>query len=141
MVAQVVYLLDTNILSELVKTTPSQNVMRKLKQFENMIAVPSLVIHELYFGWLTMPEGKKKQSIGQFIVEVVGCLTVFDYDASAARVHAEVRAELKKNGHTLPFVDGQIAAIAMVNGVTLVTRNTKDFQAISGIRLENWFCE
>lgn len=42
-------------------------------------------------------------------------------------------------GHSLPFVDGQIAAIAMTYGLTLITRNTKDFADIPDLRLENWF--
>jgi len=140
MVDQITYLLDTNIISEVVKKTPDTEVMNKIKQFDGMLALPSVVLHELRFGWLSMPEGKRKQGIGQFIVEVVGQLPVLDYDARAARVHAEIRAEIKQKGETIPFVDGQIAAIAIVNGITLVTRNTKDFQAISGIRLDNWFC-
>ena len=40
---------------------------------------------------------------------------------------------------TLPFVDGQIAAIVIANGLTLVTRNTKDFAHLTGLRLNNWF--
>ncbi len=42
-------------------------------------------------------------------------------------------------GQPLPFVDGQIAAIAMAHGLTLITRNTRDFAAIKGLRLANWF--
>ena len=44
-------------------------------------------------------------------------------------------------GNNIPFVDGQIAAIAMAQGLILVTRNTKDFQAIEGLRQINWFTD
>jgi tRNA(fMet)-specific endonuclease VapC len=57
----------------------------------------------------------------------------------AARVHAEFRAQLEKTGITLSFVDSQIAAIAIVNGLTLVTRNVTDYQAIPHLKMENWF--
>ena len=50
-----------------------------------------------------------------------------------------IRIEAQKSGQTLPFADGQIAAIAMSQGLSLVTRNTKDFELIAGIRLINWF--
>ncbi|PMY00533.1 VapC toxin family PIN domain ribonuclease, partial [Pseudomonas sp. GW460-13] len=42
-------------------------------------------------------------------------------------------------GFTLPFVDGQIASVAIAHGLTLVTRNTKDFSELTGLRLANWF--
>jgi tRNA(fMet)-specific endonuclease VapC len=66
---------------------------------------------------------------------------VLPYDAAAARIHAELRSTCERTGRRLPFVDGQIAAIAMTHGLTLVTRNTKDFAEITGLRLQNWFTQ
>ncbi len=133
------YLLDTNLLFEAVKPQPNQRVLSNLKRNEHLLAIPSLVWHEMRYGWLKMPEGKRKQAIGDYLHLVVSQLPVFDYDQSAARVHAEFRAQLEKTGITLSFVDSQIAAIAIVNGLTLVTRNVTDYQAIPHLKMENWF--
>ena len=139
MVSQVSLLLDTNIISELVKAEPKSNILKQFQIYKNEIAISSLVWHELRFGWLRMPDSKRKQSIGLFLHDVVSLLPIMPYDTTAAKIHAEIRIEAQKSGQTLPFADGQIAAIAMSQGLSLVTRNTKDFEAIVGIRLINWF--
>ncbi|XID75682.1 type II toxin-antitoxin system VapC family toxin [Alkanindiges sp. WGS2144] len=139
MVSHVSLLLDTNIISELVKVEPNTHVFQQFQTYKNEIAIPSLVWHELRFGWLRMPDSKRKQSIGLFLHDVVSLLPILPYDTAAAKIHAEIRVEAQKTGHTLPFADGQIAAIAMSQGLSLVTRNTKDFETITGLRLINWF--
>ncbi len=133
------WLLDTNIVSEATKEVCNANVLLNLSRYEAEIALPSVVLHELRYGWLKMSAGKKKDAIGHYLQTVVSVLPVFDYDARAARVHAQLRAESEAAGKPLPFVDGQIAGIAIANGLTLVTRNTKDFANISSLQLTNWF--
>ena len=66
-------------------------------------------------------------------------LTVLPYDCETALWHALERARLADLGRTPPFVDGQIAAIAMANNLTLVTRKTNDFADFAGLAVENWF--
>ena len=61
------------------------------------------------------------------------------YDSEAARWHAVERARLGRAGLTPAFVDSQIAAIAATRNLTLVTRNTRDFECFDGVRLDNWF--
>jgi tRNA(fMet)-specific endonuclease VapC len=134
-----VWLLDTNIISEATKESCNANVLLNLARYEAEIALPSLVLHELRYGWLKMSAGKKKDAIGHYLQTVVSVLPVFDYDAKAARIHARLRADSEKAGKTLPFVDGQIAAIAISHGLTLVTRNSKDFSGIDNLQLANWF--
>ena len=63
---------------------------------------------------------------------------ILPYDEQAAEWHAKERARLASLGQMPSFVDGQIAAIAKVNGLVLVTRNTSDFEKFSGLKLENW---
>jgi tRNA(fMet)-specific endonuclease VapC len=66
-------------------------------------------------------------------------LDVLPYDRRAADWHARLRALLVNEGRTPPYVDGQIAAIAAVNGLTLVTHNVTDFTASDGLSVEDWF--
>jgi tRNA(fMet)-specific endonuclease VapC len=64
---------------------------------------------------------------------------ILPYDASAAAWHARERARLTRRGKRPAFVDGQIAAIAAVNDLVLVTRNLRDFSGFSGLEIESWF--
>ena len=61
-----------------------------------------------------------------------------DYDREAADWHARQRARLVAAGQTPTLVDGQIAAIACVNDLIIVTSNTRDFQDFQGLRVEHW---
>lgn len=65
-------------------------------------------------------------------------MVILPYDERAAEWHASERARLIALGRTPSFVDGQIAAIAKVNSLILVTRNMSDFKEFSGLKLKNW---
>ncbi|MDZ5457119.1 type II toxin-antitoxin system VapC family toxin [Azohydromonas lata] len=137
--SSVAWLLDTNVLSEAVRVQPNARVMDNLVRHQADLAVPAPVWHELRYGWLRMPDGQRKDAIGRYLSDVVSVLPVLPYDAGAARVHAELRADLERAGRPLPFVDGQIAAIAIAQGLTLVTCNVRDFSSIAGLRWTDWF--
>ncbi len=133
------YLLDTNVLSEPTRKDPNQNALTKLAEFEQVIAIPSLVIYELFRGLHLMPEGKRKLAIGNYLDKHVRALPVFDFDSKAALNLALVSSKAQQDGRILPTIDSQIAAIAASNGLTLVTRNLKDFEGYRDLKLENWF--
>lgn len=63
---------------------------------------------------------------------------MLDYDREAADWHAKERARLSANGRTPPFVDSQIAAIARVNDLTLVTSNMDHFREFRGLKVQSW---
>ena len=65
-------------------------------------------------------------------------MIILPCDERAAEWHAKERARLSLTGCTPAFVDGQIASIAKVNGLILVTRNAADFKKFSKLELENW---
>jgi len=133
------YLLDTNVVSEAIKTRPNGNVMKKLEKCQNEMATAVIVWHELQFGYQRLPASRKRSLIKAYLEEVVApSLPILPYDRAAAEWHADQRARLTAAGKTPSFVDGQIAAIAKVNGLTLVTRNTTDFKIFSGLKVENW---
>jgi len=133
------WILDTNVLSEAARPTPHAGVMANLSRYENELAIVAPVWHELRFGWLRMPVGQRRDAIGRFVQDVAGQLPILPYDAQAARIHAELRTQREQIGQTLAFVDGQIAAIAIAHGATLVTRNTRDFSGLTGLRMVDWF--
>jgi tRNA(fMet)-specific endonuclease VapC len=133
------YLLDTNVLSEAIKTLPDTNVMTMLQRHQASIVTAAPVWHELRYGCLRLPFSRKRELIEAYLEDVVWRnLDILPYDKQAAQWHAEERARLTVQGKTPSFVDCQIAAISKVNGLILVTRNTADFSIFEGLHVENW---
>jgi tRNA(fMet)-specific endonuclease VapC len=133
------YLLDTNLISELSKPKPDRKVEKKCRQYRQELATAAPVWHELQYGCQRLPHSRKRGLLELFLEEVVAKqLPILPYDEQATRWHALERARLSLTGRTPSFVDGQIAAIAVTNGLTLVTRNSNDFQFFSGLTLEDW---
>lgn len=134
------YLLDTNVLSELIRPQPNEAVLNKLLAFERECAVATLVWHELLYGFYRMAEGKKKKTLERYLFEAVDLsFPKLAYDVKAARWHAAERARLERLGRLPNFVDGQIAAISATNSLSLVTRNVRDFEHFEGLEVQNWF--
>ncbi len=117
------YLLDTNTLSEPAKPTPNENVLRQLNIHQSEIVTASIVIHELMYGCLRLPESRRRDVLWNYVQESVLSLPIFNYDCQAAEWHAQERARLTKIGKTPAFADGQIASIAFCNNLILVTNN------------------
>ena len=133
------YLLDTNVVSEPLRPKPSPSVIRRLNEIDDDAAIGAPVWHELRFGCARLPPSRRRQAIERYIDTVVlASFPVLDYDREAADWHALERARLSASGRTPPFVDGQIAAIAYVNDMILVTTNARDFQGFDGLRVEGW---
>lgn len=133
------YLLDTNVISEPLRPKPATGIMRRLREYEGEIVIPAPVWHELRFGCSRLAPSRRREVIERYIEDVV--LTSFpmlDYDREAADWHALERARLEAAGKTPPFIDGQIAAIAHVNGLILVTSNPTDFRAFKGLQVRSW---
>lgn len=134
------FLLDTNILSEPLRPIPNSNIMEMLRRHENEIATATVVYHELLFGCYRLPESKKRQTIEKYLQEVVEPnIPLLPYDTNAAKWHATERARLVSIGKTPSFADGQIAAIAHVNGLIVVTNNVADYADFLELQVENWF--
>jgi tRNA(fMet)-specific endonuclease VapC len=102
-------------------------------------AIAAPVWHELTYGCRRLPKGKRRTALETYLRDVVhGSFPILPYDEAAAAWHGEERARLEALGRPAPFVDGQIAAIAHVNGLVLATTNDKDFARFKGLTVENW---
>ncbi|MGQ0603485.1 MAG: type II toxin-antitoxin system VapC family toxin [Anaerolineales bacterium] len=133
------YLLDTNILSEPLRSTPNTRIVNRLKRYRDELATAAVVWHELWFGCRRLPASAKREAIERYLDEVIAVsVVILPYDEKAAEWHAAERARLVADGRTPTFVDGQIAAIAAINGLTLVTLNRADYRNYHGLELEDW---
>ncbi|MEO1404301.1 MAG: type II toxin-antitoxin system VapC family toxin [Cyanobacteria bacterium J06635_1] len=140
MVMAVCFLLDTNILSEPTKPRPNAQVMHRMAENSGQLAIASVSYHEVMVGYLRLPQARKRREIEAYMRQSVeGVLMILPYCETAARWHAMERVRLRQAGKTPAYLDGQIAAIAAINNLTLVTRNTSDFQYFQDLKIANWF--
>ncbi len=133
------YLLDANVLSEAMKLTPNLNVMRRLTTHHAEICTASLVWGEMLYGFYRMRESGRRRDLEHYLFNTLrNRIAMLPFDQRATEWHAAERARLGGIGLTPPFVDSQIAAVAFVNDLTLVTANTADFSNFDGLRIEDW---
>lgn len=130
------YLLDTDILSDLMKRKPSGRLEARIASVPaDTLFTSSITLGELIFG------AKKKRSsrLMRAVEDRVVCyLPVLPFDADAARRYGETRAETERRGTPIGDADLRIASIALVRGLTVVTGNTKHFQRVPDLGVENW---
>ncbi|MCI5167385.1 MAG: type II toxin-antitoxin system VapC family toxin [Candidatus Electrothrix sp. GM3_4] len=135
-------LLDTNIVSEVMRRKPSDQVLNWLNQQSyGTLFISSSIIAEICYGLRILPVGQRRQLLEtrfeQFIAQgFAGRIIVFD--ESAARVYAEIMGRCKEKGRPMSLPDGQIAAVAQAGHLSLATRNIRDFESC-GIELINPF--
>ncbi len=132
------FLLDTNALAEPMRPAPNAGFLKRLRANEAKLAIASVTLHEALYGIERLPEGKRREALRAYMREAVTKMTALAYDNKAAEWHARERARLEAAGRTMPYADGQIAAVAVVNALTLVTANVRDFRHVEQLRVENW---
>ncbi len=132
------YLLDTNVLSEPIKSHPDERTLESLSEHDGELATCSVVWHELCFGAARLTASKKRIAIEAYLEEAVRTiLPILPYDQEAATWHARERARLSKRGRPPSAADGQIAAIASVNDLIVVTANAEDFRRFKDLVAED----
>ena len=132
------YLIDANVLSEPTKQTANSKVVDWLTAHEADLVVDPIVIGELLTGILALPRGKKRQQLEEWFETVVETIDCLPWDAAVSRRWAALVVQLRRKGETIPLLDGMIAATALQHGLTIVTRNTRDFKK-TGVKTLNPF--
>jgi tRNA(fMet)-specific endonuclease VapC len=131
------YLLDTNILSEPLKPQPNPAVMTEIQRHTGEIAIAATTWHEIRYGCELLPPSQRRDKIATYLQYVQATFPILSYDSDAAAWHASERVRLRNQPPA--FQDGQIAAVAAVNQLILVTNNVRDFVNFRGFTIENWF--
>ncbi|MCL2655346.1 MAG: PIN domain-containing protein [Coriobacteriia bacterium] len=130
-------LLDTNVISELSRKTPDPKVINWINAQEvSDLAISVLTAGEIVYGYLKLPECRKKDQLrGWFEVDFMEWIQDRIFPVTEAVVRDW--AALKATSRPLPVVDSLLAATAIAANATLVTRNTKDFAGVKGLKLVN----
>ena len=133
------YLLDTSTVSSPVSKVPDEGIVHRLTQYDGQCAIAAPVWHELIFGLRRLPLGRRRTALDVYLKDVVrSSFPILPYDDAAATWHGEERARLEALGRPVPYTDAQIAAIAHVHQLVLITINRRDFAPFSGLRVESW---
>jgi tRNA(fMet)-specific endonuclease VapC len=110
-------------------------VAARLKLLLPEVAISSLVLAELLYGARASARATENlERVKQFLATV----PVVDFDESSAEAYSQIRLALRRKGRPTGEVDALIASVAMAQGAALVTHNTKHFEQIEGLALEDW---
>ena len=126
------YLLDANAVIGLIRLD-KRLVSQVNRQRQGDFATSSIVLHELYFGAL------KSQRLADNLRTLSDIdLAMLDFDGRDAEVAAEVRIKLDARGTPIGPYDLLIAGQTLSRDLILITRNTREFARVEGLRVENW---
>ena len=135
-------ILDTNVLSELMRPKPSSRVMAWIaRQPAVELSTTSITEAEIFYGIELLTKGKRREGLlaaaeAMFAEDLAG--RTFGFDSEAARVFSKIASQRRALGKPISHADAQIAAIAQVRGAKLATRNIADFEDCGLNVLDPW---
>lgn len=134
--------MDTNVLSESVKPAPDPKVVAWLREHESELYVSAITIGELRRGIERLPNGRRKTQLRAWLQSLGDCMKgrILSFNTGTAHVWGQLKAGWDRAGIVVPSLDSQIAATAQRHQLTLVTRNTADFEK-TGVKMLNPFVQ
>ena len=129
------YMLDTNMCIYTQKNNP--NVIAKIKQnFQQGLAISSITLAELEYG-VQASANIEKNTVS--LMKFLSIVDVLPFDSGAAVEYGKICADLRKKGTPIGTMDMLIAAHARSENLIVVTHNTREFERIEGLQLEDWY--
>ena len=129
------YMLDTNIIAYAKNNRPESVLKRIMQHRPEDICISSITLAELEYGVYNSARPSQNQLA---LMTFLASISVIPFDAEAAREYGIIRADLKKKGTLIGANDLLIAAHAKSLDITLVTNNTREFERVEVLKLENW---
>ena len=129
------YLLDTNTCIYIIKCSPPEVYARFKQLHVGDVGISAITYCELQFG---VAKSSRPEANQLALTEFLGPLEVRDFPGRAAIVFGQIRTNLQRAGTPIGNYDLLIAAHAVQEGFTLVTNNTKEFNRVLGLKIENW---
>ena len=131
-------LADANVLSEPTRPNPDPRVVEWLRHNERDIVVDPIVLGEIRFGILLLPRGKRRSRLERWLELGVQRIHCLPWEAATGLRWAQLLADLRAAGRSMPIKDSLIAATALTHGLTVATRNRSYFEN-AGIRVVDPF--
>ena len=133
-------ILDTNVLSALMKPTPDPIVQNWLNRYDmELLWITSITVMEIQFGIHLLPDGKRKDTLQeafQLMLRKRFVSLIIEFEMNAALAASQIAAALKSSGQNVDVRDIQIAGIASARGAYIATRNKRDFKH-TGVEIIN----
>lgn len=131
-------LLDTNVLSELVKPRPDPLVVSWTRHSAAALAIPTIAVAEMAFGIEKLVQGRRRDALVSGLQRLATEFAdrLFDFNVKAAWAYGRIQANARSSGRPMSVPDAAIAAIAAANDCALATRNVEDF-ATAGLQIIN----
>src|SRR5271163_3792187 len=127
------FLIDTNVVSEVMRPLPEPRVLQWVNaQPEKRLYLSATILAELLSGLAAMPDGQRKLGLQELLRRLRGdwfAGRVLPFTEEAAERYGEIVSRARGRGRVIEMADGQIAAVAAVHGFAVATRDTKPFQA------------
>ena len=132
------YLLDTNVCIALINGTSSLARRRCIQatRGKTILQTSSIVTHELWYG--VAKSGRVVQNANRLTAFLTSAVAVLDYSAQDAQAAGEIRADLERRGKRIGEYDTLIAGQAFARNLVLVTANTREFERVKGLVVEDW---
>jgi tRNA(fMet)-specific endonuclease VapC len=128
------YLLDTNICIYIINAQPAQVLQRLIQAGRESLAISTVTVAELAFGVAKSTRAGSRAKLENFLSK----FPIVDWDQDAAWIYGIVRKDLEAKGQRIGERDLLLACQALALGATMVTNNTREFERIEGLKLENW---
>ncbi len=133
-------LVDTNVISQPLRANGEQRVVDWLDANDAEIIIPSFAVAEMVYGYEVLEWSRHRMELHDTVFALLTRYRgrIVPFDRAAAEAHGWLVAKMKKAGTPLPFVDSQIAAIAIARSASVATRNVGDFQRTGLTVIDPW---
>ena len=133
------YLLDTNVVSEIVRSAPHPRVGTFFIEHDDLW-LSSIVVHELEYGVQRMPQGRRRTRLQADLSRLVGEYEdrILPLERRGAELAAQFRAQAQRSGRTLDLGDALIAGTARAHDLAVATRNIADFERLDVEVVNPW---
>jgi predicted nucleic acid-binding protein len=132
------YLLDTNVLSEVIRKRPSPAVLERLGSIpDEGLITSSICVAELRYGSVRRPDSEAFWA--RIAQEILPRVRILPLGVPEAELAGDIRAALELRGAPIEITDVLIGATALANGLVMATRNLKHFERIDGLVVESWW--
>lgn len=128
------YLLDTNICIYIINEQPAQVLQRLIQAGRESLAISTVTVAELAFGVAKSTRADSRAKLENFLSK----FPIVDWDQDAAWIYGNVRKDLEAKGQRIGERDLLLACQALALDATMVTNNTREFERVEGLKLENW---
>lgn len=129
------YMLDTDTCIALIKNRPETMRSRLSRLSLEEVGISSIVTAELWFG---VEHSQKKKQNESALKDLLDYATLLDWPCQASSLYGKIRAGLQKQGTPIGAMDLLIASHALFLDATLVTNNTREFERVPDLKIENW---